>query len=366
MNILRRVSLPRLLLICGLAVAIGISATALAFAIGSGPTPPARSLADAVHEALSGPKVQGVSANITLTDHLLEGASLASGDGSGNSIAGSPLLTGGSGRLWVSSDGHVRIELQAEKGDTDVYYDGSTISAYDASTNTVYRYKVPQPTGGSASDGTDTGATHEAPSVAKIEEAIAHLREHAGVSGATPTDVAGQPAYTVRVTPKESGSMIGGAELSFDANHGLPLRAAVYSSTSSSAVIELAATEVSYGPVDASVFSFAPPPNAKVEEVTPREGTHTTSTPAGSEHPKLTTHGRGITAVHVLETSTHAGAKEGGGSMEQLPKVSINGTSASELRTALGTILSFERSGVRYVVAGWVSPADVEALARGL
>ena len=46
--------------------------------------------------------------------------------------------------------------------------------------------------------------------------------------------------------------------------------------------------------------------------------------------------------------------------------MSINGTSASELRTALGTILTFERSGVRYVLAGSVTPAAVEALAKGL
>jgi hypothetical protein len=46
--------------------------------------------------------------------------------------------------------------------------------------------------------------------------------------------------------------------------------------------------------------------------------------------------------------------------------VKINGTSASELRTALGTVLSFERSGVSYLVAGSVKPDAVEAVAREL
>ncbi len=44
----------------------------------------------------------------------------------------------------------------------------------------------------------------------------------------------------------------------------------------------------------------------------------------------------------------------------------INGVTASELQTELGTILSFERGGVRYVLAGAVTPAAIEALARGL
>ena len=44
----------------------------------------------------------------------------------------------------------------------------------------------------------------------------------------------------------------------------------------------------------------------------------------------------------------------------------MNGVKASELRTALGTILTFERAGVRYVLAGSVPPAAVESIARGL
>ena len=46
--------------------------------------------------------------------------------------------------------------------------------------------------------------------------------------------------------------------------------------------------------------------------------------------------------------------------------MNINGTKASELRTELGTVLSFERAGVRYLLAGSVSPAQLEAVARGL
>ena len=370
MNILRRLPLYRLLLLCGFVVAIGVSATALALALGSGPTPPAKPLAEAVHDALGGAggqPVQGVSANITLTDHLIEGANLASGGGQGSELASSPLLSGGSGRLWISKDGRVRLELQAEKGDTQILYDGHTITMYDAASNTLYRYTPP------AGEKPDTSPPHgEAPSVAKVEEAIAHLKAHAEISGATPTDVAGQPAYTVRISPKESGSLIGGAELSFDSVHGVPLRAAVYSSTSSAPVIELAASEVSYGPVADSVFAFTPPAGAKVEEIS-ASGSAGSGAPAKTgadktgNKPTVTTHGQGIAAIAVAESKVPAGAgKSTSATIEALPKVNINGASASELRTALGTILSFERSGVRYVLAGSVTPAAIEALARGL
>jgi outer membrane lipoprotein-sorting protein len=370
--LLRRLPLSRLLLLCGLVVVIGISVTALAFALGTGPTPPPKPLPEAIHDALTAAPVEGVSANVQLTDHLLEGASLTGGgDGSAGQLASSPLVAGGSGRMWISKDGRVRLELQSEKGDTQVLYDGHTVSIYDASSNTLYRYTAPAHEG--SADGSDSGTTpadHEPPTVAKIEEAIAHL-DHVNVSGATPTDVAGQAAYTVRVSPKESGSLIGGGELSWDAATGVPLRAAIYSSTSSSPTIELAATSISYGPVAASVFEFTPPSNAKVEEIVlpKQDGSKSGDSAHSGDHPHVTTSGQGITSVAVVEAKTKEGSdatQSSPATEDGLQKVKINGIEASELPTELGTLLSFERSGVRYFLAGAVSPAAVEAVAKGL
>lgn len=373
-TVLRRLPLSRLLLLCGLVVALGVSATAIAFAFGTGPTPPPKPLADAVHDALTVPPVEGVSASVQLTDHLLEGAGLASGSGSAaGQLSSSPLLTGASGRLWIAKDGRVRLELQSEQGDTQIYYDGhSTVSMYDASSNTLYRYTIPAHEGssgnGSGSDSTTT--SHEIPTVAKIEEAISHLSKHANVSGATPTDIAGQPAYTVRVSPNEGGSLVGGAELSWDAVHGVPLRAAVYSSTSSSPALELTVTSISYGPVESSVFEFTPPANAKVEEIVlPHKHSGPAASTQSDERPHLTSQGHGITSIAVIESKAKTGAT-GQTSQTTLPeglqKVKIDGAEATELPTELGTLLSFESSGVRYLLAGAVGPAALEAVAKGL
>ncbi len=386
-NIFRRLPLYRLLLLCGGVVVIGVSVTALALALGSGPTPPAKPLAVAVHDALSGTgpgSIEGVSAEVKLTDRLLEGANLASGGGEHGELSSNPLITGANGRLWIAKDGDVRLELQAEQGDTEVLYDGHTIELYDAATNTLYRYTPPAHAakahagvavthGGTIHVPADAQIhvfssaphSHEVPSVAKIEEAIAHLSEHADVSGATPTDVAGHAAYTVRVSPKEGGSLLGGAELSFDAETGAPLRSAIYSSTDASPVIELATTSLSYGPVAASVFAFTPPADAKVVEVKPSQIHATAPAKSAAGKPKLSTHGHGVTTIAVLE-STGKGAKQASAPLEGLPQVKINGADASELRTELGTLLSFERSGVRYLLAGSVTPEALEAFARGL
>jgi len=368
-NILRRLPLSRLLLLCALVVVLGGSLTALALALGSGPTPPPKPLAQAVHDALTAPPVEGVSAEIKLTDRLLEGANLASADGQGGQLSSSPLVAGASGRLWIAKDGRIRLELQAEMGDTQVLYDNHALTVYDASSNTLYRVKPPAGEGASAGPTPPSSSDeHEVPSVAKIEEAIAKV-EHVNVSGAKPTNVAGQPAYTERITPKEGGSLLGAAEVSWDALHGVPLRVALFSSTSSSPVIELAASSVSYGPVPDSVFDVKAPADAKVEELTLPSGQEAEQarprSSGADEHPKLTVRGEGITAVAVAESQTKPGEKAPQ-LPEQLPKVKIGEATATELPTSLGTLLTFERGGVRYLLAGALSPAAVEAVARGL
>ncbi|HTZ88299.1 MAG TPA: hypothetical protein VMB05_16665, partial [Solirubrobacteraceae bacterium] len=288
-------------------------------------------------------------------------------------LSASPLLSGASGRLWIAKDGRARLELQAEKGDTQVLYDGHTLSVYDASSNTLYELKPSAdenegPTAEGPTAKTKEGSEHQVPSVAKIEEGIAKL-EHVDVSPATPANVAGQPAYTERITPKEGGSLIGGAELSWDAAHGVPLRAALYSSTSSNPVLELAASAISYGPVPDSVFDVNVPPSAKVEEITlpnPNDAKgHAHEDSTGSEHPNVTVHGKGITGIAVLESKAKPGEKAAQ-LPEGLPKVKIGSTTAGELQTPLGTLLGFERDGVRYLLAGALDPSAIEAVARGL
>jgi hypothetical protein len=239
---------------------------------------------------------------------------------------------------------------------------------YDAANNTVYRYSgqlnTAPKSGETEKDQTPgSSAQHEVPSVAKIEEEITKAKQHVDISGANPDNVGGRPAYTVRVSPHESGSLIGGAELSFDSEQGLPLRLALYSSSSSAPVIELATEQVSYGAVESSVFNVTPPADAKVVEVKAPTKGGPAGTKAGSEQGKLTLHGKGASTIAVVSQSGKDAAKD---PLAGLPQVSLGAHKASELRTQLGTVLSFESSGVRYLVGGFLTPSVVEAFARGL
>ncbi len=398
MNVLRRLPLSQLVLLCAAVVALG-TGVALASSSGSGPTPPPTSLAAAIHQALTAAPLGGVSANVTLTDALLPSSSL-----SGNN---SPLLTGASGRVWVSADGQARLELQSDSGDTEIYYSDGTLSYFDPD-NGGTLYNVVLPRRSDSGSGSTTPATHAPPSIDAIQQRLDHLMQHASVSGAIPGDVAGQPTYEVRVSPSRNGGLFGGAALWWDADHGVPLQIAVYAVNDPSPVLELSATSVSYGPIDASVFTR--PVAAKTENIdlssyqgnqapngsSPGSGgsgsvSFTPSVPAALDGQTLTSqrivhfdghaaellcYGHGLGGIAVLEREADpasgasspgsGGATQGDQSGPSLPTVNINGVTATEIPTALGTLVQFTRSGVSYTVVGSVPTADAVRAADGL
>lgn len=404
MSFLRRISTRQLLTLCASVAVLVIGVTVIAMATaGGGPKPAPKKLPVAAHDALTAAPVKGITARIQFTNHLIDGASVQGAD---------PILTGASGRLWASADGHLRLELQSDTssdggvGDVQVLLDNSHATVYDSGANAVYEAKLPA---GHAGEGNKRPA--QPPSVAEIQRTIQHAAKHALVSGAIPSDVAGRPAYTVRVSPMHDGGLLGGAQLAWDAVHGTPLRAAVYASGNSSPVLELKITDISFGPVSPSVFDVAPPSGAKVTNLAPpragairgrheaatvtgltavrKQTSFTVAAPqslaglprgevrlisSGRRSGALVTYGRGLGGIAVLEVPAEAKAASKGPSSAangeqpglQLPKVSINGSAGQELDTALGTVLMFQRRGVQYTVAGSVPPAAAEAAARGL
>jgi hypothetical protein len=81
----------------------------------------------------------------------------------------------------------------------------------------------------------------------------------------------------------------------------------------------------------------------------------------------LATYGKGMGALMVLEAPV--GNDRGGlaaGNAPGLQELSLDGTTAHELATALGTVVQFERDGIAYTVVGSVPPAAAEAAARAL
>lgn len=399
MNRLRRLPLSRLLgLVAAMLVVLGAGTALAAGAFsGAGAKPPAKPLAQALHDAAVAPAVDGVSADIRFTNHLIDGASLAGG--------GTPLLTGATGRLWAAPDGRVRLELQSDRGDAQVVSDGRTATIYDASANTAYEIALPA--------GNDTRArpdAHRPPTTARIQQLLNRLARTAEVSGATPSNVAGREAYTVRVSPRHDGGLVGAAQLAWDAANGAPLRAAVYASGRREPVLELRATHISFGKVPASALTAGVPAGAKVVKVDmggrpagprahgaapdvtgvkavgaklpfalrapttlvglPRRDVRLVS--MDGRQGALVTYGAGLGGIAVVQAPAAPAGRPAPAPRRdrqglQLPRISIPGTTGGqELATALGTVVTFQRGGVQYTILGSVTPQAAEAAARGL
>jgi outer membrane lipoprotein-sorting protein len=260
MRFLRTVPTRRLLaMIVGLVVvAVGGTAIAIA-AAGNGPVPPPASLADAIHGALGAAPVNGLSARISFTNNLISSSDIVNSD---------PIITGASGRLWIGADA-IRLELQSTNGDAQVLVDHDSFWIYDPSTNTVYKGSMPAAKSGSTGTGDTTGTKQSdaVPSIDQIQSDLTKLAAHLDISGPTPSDFGGAAAYTVRVSPKHDGGLLGAAQLAWDAARGVPLDFALYASGNSSPVLELQVTGITYGTVSPSVFAISPPSSATVVKV---------------------------------------------------------------------------------------------------
>jgi outer membrane lipoprotein-sorting protein len=411
MKFLRTAPTGRLLaVIGGLIIAIAAGTAIAVAATGNGPVPNAKPLARAVHDALSAKPVAGITADITFTNNLISSADLPG-------VTADPLLQGTQhGRVWLTNDHRLRIEFQGDNGDANLVVNKNSFWISDPMQKTVYKGSLPADTSGKADK---AGAKAQGvPTVAQIQSDITRLMKHVDVGGmatSNPGDVAGRAAYSLSVSPKHSGGLLGRAKLAWDAITGVPLRFAIYARGNPTPVLALTATNISYGSISPSDLAISPPSGDKVVTVSTADKhaaaagtgraarkaarTHVSGVAAVAAHvpftlsaPKslaglpregvtllswggkpaaLVTYGQGLGGIAVIEQS---GSSQGGASGSaptghgalSLPSVSINGATGTELATPLGTVVQFTRGGVGYTVLGSVAPYAAETASRAL
>ena len=283
--------------------------------------------------------------------------------------------------------------------------------AYFPSTQTVYEGTLP-----AHKQDRRSGKQDKLPTVTQIQTQLNKLAAHLGISGAAPTDVAGQPTYTVTLSPKPATGLLSSVQLAWDALKGVPLRFAVYARGDSSPVIELAATGITYGPVSPGVCDVAArrrqggqgrdafdrwrdARQGPRQAGPPRGGHRRGRRPAPRElHARRAADARGHVpadgpaarlgrqagrARHLrpgprrdrraeqhatAQTAKQLNLSQGSGDHQrgiELPTVQINGATAQQLDTELGT-RRFTRGDVTYTVLGSVSPSVADTAARGL
>lgn len=355
------------------ALMLTVGGTAIAFAADADPSaPPPQPLDQAIAQALSGKPVAGVSADVTVTSSLFP-----AGGALGKVASG---LLSGSGHLWLSNDGRGRVDVQTGAGPVQAAWDTTKLSVYVAALNTVYRSSLPA-SGGS----TTTGP----PSLTQIDHVLAQIGVDWTISQPQPSVTVGQPAYGVTLSPKESASRLSSVAVTWDADHAVPLRIAVYARGTPTPALELAVTKIVYGAVAPADLQAAFPAGATVTDLgsllhgaisapAPVSGLGAVTAAAGfpvsapdslagiprsgiqlRDGTVIASYGHDLGGLLLIERKTET-ATRGGNALPFLPSVTVDGITAHELTTTLGTALSWQTAGITYVLAGSVPSATLE------
>ena len=388
MRRLRTLSSRRLIaIVAAVAVLAASAAIAQAGLIGGEPKPEPKALDRAILDAANAPAVEGISARIEFTNGLIPSGSLPGG-------GSSPLAAGADGRLWMARDGRFRLELQSEsRRRPDRLRRPHAERLRRLGEDRLPRWRCPR----SADRGRARARHARAASAAGSTASPARGRCPARSRRST----AGRPTYTVRIAPKDDGGLLGAGELAWDAVKGVPLRAAVYAQDAAEPVLELAATDVSFGRVPtatcgspcrparrrststrrrAATAASRARPRSRASRPSSASSASELSAPrraGGAAAPArcgscassdsngaLSVYGKGLGGILVLQHE--ASGDQGGRPESGLPQVNIDGATGTELATALGTMITSSAAASSYTVVGSVPPAAVENAARGL
>ncbi len=248
----------------------------------------------------------------------------------------SVLLSDQTFKVWRSPDGK-RIAQILPSAERDVIATPTDLWAWDSQRFTAWHATVP-------SSATAAQSLSPADIDSIVSKAIATVAPYADVTTAAPIEVAGRPAYVVRLTPAaSSNTLVDRIDVAIDADTRVPLRFQIFAKGVADSVVDVAYADVSFGAVDPSIFSFTPPAGATIHQLT--APTDAETAPADTPMAGVRVFGTGFDLVAAVP----------------VPSVPKQLEPFFPYRGPLGSADVVERGGQTWVVAGLVPP---DALAK--
>jgi outer membrane lipoprotein-sorting protein len=244
-----------------LAVVGLVVGVAVAGAGGSDPLSPI-SAPDLLAKMAQAKDVTAVSGDVSWHNGLFGDLGSLAGSGMAQLPAQSPLTSDGSGRIWVSTAG-VKVESQGSGGDQVVVLNKAERTAwvYDYAKNSVQKVVV---TGQAPAETSSPSPSATMLTPQAISAYLQQVARFATLEVAGQTNVAGQDAYLLRMTPVAKDTALGYVQAAIDGKTMLPLQVEVYARGATTPVIKFGFTSVSYGSIDPSTFAFTVPTGTKV------------------------------------------------------------------------------------------------------
>jgi outer membrane lipoprotein-sorting protein len=185
----------------------------------------------------------------------------------GQSIQPTSLLAGShTARVWYDGANKSRIALVANLAETDLVRNGRDVWLWTSGANTAQHAQLPAKSGATTPEATTPQMTPQE----AAKQALAAIDPTTKVSVDGTASVAGRSAYELVLQPRDPRSLIGDVRIALDSKTYVPLRVQVHAAGATGrSAFETAFTSVSFSKPSASVFTFTPPPGAKVSTLSP-------------------------------------------------------------------------------------------------
>ncbi len=261
----------------------------------------------------------------------------------GGSTSLQSLVTGShTARVWYGTDRKARVSIVGDLAQTDVVRNGDDVWLWSSTTREARHYVVKE--GEREPQATPPAVATDPATAAK--QALAAVDPTTEVTVDGTGYVADRPVYELSLTPRDARSLVGSVRLAVDGETSVPLRVRVYARGAQEPAFETGFTDVQFEQPSASVFSFTPPPGAKVVEGrTPatgdkRQDASEKGAATGDDQPNIV--GKGWTSVAVVR-----GVDLGAASQDATANALLRGTTTVTgpfgtgrlLKTALVSVL---------------------------
>ena len=185
--------------------------------------------------------------------------------GASGGVMGALFMVTGDQRykVWRSPDG-VRISHLPAFSEQDLVVSATDAWLWDSSDMSAVHLGIHGTMLREADPG--TAGVGDADLLALVRRALDALAPYADIAVDTAATVAGRASYVLVLTPISTLTLVGRIAVAIDAETRLPLRFQVFPRESDAAAVEAGFTNVSFDPIDPSMFSFTPPPGTTVRQ----------------------------------------------------------------------------------------------------
>ena len=197
-------------------------------------------------------------------------------------------------KVWRSPDG-LRIADLLRAGERDLVVNPTDAWVWDSQAQTAEHLTFDATARQASAAAEQRSATPPDPAT-MATEIVRRLAPFADLSVTSTQWVAGEPAYTLVLTPTSSSTRVGSIQVALHADTWIPLQLELFAKGADAPAIRAGFTSISFGPVDPSMFDFTPPAGATVTTTALPTGGHYTED-TDTQHERPLTFGTGFDTV---------------------------------------------------------------------